>query len=213
MSGNQSPIDDTRNRIIKAAANILSKRGYARATTRAIAKAAGVNEVTIFRHFGNKRNLLSEIIQQHSALPNLTHIIENQLTGDYRLDLIHLATVFTRVITERKEALRLMLCEANELPEVQEIVVKVPDQLRKVLTRYFQKQMGAGVIRRMNPEVMAQGFLGMFFSYGIAREILDSKIAPEVPQEAIISEFVDIFVSGTLRKKKTPEASTPHLPQ
>ena len=213
MVENQSPIDDTRDRILKAAANIISERGYARATTRAIAEAAGVNEVTIFRHFGNKRNLLSEIIQQHSALPNLTHIIENQLTGDYRRDLIHLATVFTRAITERKEALRLMLCEANELPEVQEIIVKVPDQLRKVLTRYFRKQMGAGFIRRMNPEVMAQGFLGMFFSYGIAREILGSNIAPEVPQEALISEFVDIFVNGTLRENETPPTSAPHHSQ
>ena len=153
------------------------------------------------------------MIQQHSALPNLTHIIENQLTGDYRPDLIHLATVFFRAITERKEALRLMLCEAKELPEVREMIVKVPDQLRGILTRYFQEQMDADIIRQMNPEVIAQGFLGMFFSYGIARDMLDSNIAPEVPQEALIAEFVDIFVGGTLRKAETPGASNPHLSQ
>jgi AcrR family transcriptional regulator len=197
MSENKSPTDDTRDRILKAAADIMSRRGYARATTRAIAEAAGVNEVTLFRHFGNKRNLLAEMIQKHSALPNLTFMIEKQLTGDYRQDLIHLATVFYRTITERKEALRLMLCEAKELPEVQEIIVKVPDLLRKLLTRYFQKKIESNLIRNINPEVMAQGFLGLFFSYGIAREMLDSKIAPDISEEAIIAEFVDIFVDGT----------------
>jgi AcrR family transcriptional regulator len=198
MSEYKSSTDDTRDRILKAAADIISRRGYARATTRAIAEAAGVNEVTLFRHFGNKRNLLAEMIQKHSALPNLTFIIENQLTGDYRQDLVHLATVFYHAITERKEALRLMLCEARELPEVQEIIVKVPDLLRKLLTRYFQEKIEANLIRNTNPEVMAQGFLGMFFSYGIAREMLDSKIAPEISEEAIITEFVDIFVGGTI---------------
>jgi AcrR family transcriptional regulator len=199
MTETSSPIDDTRQRILQAAAEIIAERGYARATTRSIAESAGVNEVTLFRHFGSKRNLLSELIGQHSALPELTKVIENQLTGDYRQDLTRLATVFFRVITERKEALRLMLCEARELPEVREVIVQVPDQLRGVLTGYFQSQMDGGKVKEMHPELMAQAFLGMFFSYGIAREMLASQIAPDVPQEALIAQFVDIFVSGSLK--------------
>jgi AcrR family transcriptional regulator len=177
----------------------MSEKGYTGTTTKAIAEAAGVNEVTLFRQFGSKRNLLSEMISRHSALPGLTGLIESQLTGDYRQDLIRLATVFFRAITERKEALRMMLCEARELPEVREVVVQAPDQLRAVLTRYFQSQMEAGKVKEMHPEVMAQAFLGMFFSYGIAREILASQIALEMPQEAMIAHFVDIFISGSLK--------------
>ena len=192
----QNP-EDTRDRILKAAADIFANLGYSRTTTRAIAQAAEVNEVTLFRHFGTKRNLLSEMIQEYSALPNLTSLIENQLSGDYRNDLLLLATGFIRVITSRKEALRLMLCEAQELPEIQEEIVKIPNQLRRLLTQYFQEKISEGSLKEMNPEVMAQGFLGMFFSYGVAREILDSTIAPQVTQEAVIAQFVDIFIHGT----------------
>lgn len=192
--------DGTRVRILKAAAEIIAEKGYTRTTTRAIAEAAGVNEVTIFRHFGSKRNLFSEMIQQHSALPDLSDIIINQLTGDYRKDLLHLGSVFFMAITARKEALRLMLCEAKELPEVREVVVKIPDQLRLLLTGYFQKKIETGNLRKLNPEVMAQGFLGMFFSFGIARDMLGASIAPEVSQEALIAQFVDIFVAGTLKQ-------------
>lgn len=192
--------DGTRVRILKAAAEIIAEKGYTRTTARAIAEAAGVNEVTIFRHFGSKRNLFSEMIQQHSALPDLSDIIINQLTGDYRKDLLHLGSVFFMAITARKEALRLMLCEAKELPEVREVVVKIPDQLRLLLTGYFQKKIETGNLRKLNPEVMAQGFLGMFFSYGIARDMLGASIAPEVSQEALIAQFVDIFVAGTLKQ-------------
>ena len=192
--------DDTRERILKAAAEVFAEKGYTGATTRAIAEAAEVNEVTLFRHFGSKRNLFTEMIHKHSALPNLTAVIENQLTGEFRQDLIHLATVFFQTITVRKEALRLMLCEADELPEIRDVVVKIPDQLRQVLTRYFRDKINRRYLREMNPEVMAQAFLGMFFSYGIAREMLDADIAPQLPQEALIVQFVDIFINGTLNK-------------
>jgi AcrR family transcriptional regulator len=200
MDDKQSPTDVTWDRILNAAAEIMAEQGYTRATTRLIAEAAGVNEVTLFRHFGSKRNLLSEMILRHSALPDLTGLIQSQLTGNYSTDLIQLGTVFFKTITERKEALRLMLCEAKELPEVREVIVQVPDQLRMVLTHYFQKAIEEGLVREMNPELMAQGFLGLFFSYGIARDMLDSSIAPEVPQAALIAQFVDIFVNGTLAK-------------
>jgi AcrR family transcriptional regulator len=200
MSEKSYSSDDTRQRILQAAAEIMAERGYKGTTTKSIAEAAGVNEVTLFRHFGSKRNLLSEMISQHSALPGLTELIEGQLTGDYRQDLIRLATVFFQAITERKEALRLMLCEARELPEVREVIVQAPDQLRGVLMNYFQSQMEAGKIKEMHPELMAQAFLGMFFSYGIAREMLDSQVATDVPQEKLIAQFVDIFIGGTLKK-------------
>ena len=130
----------------------------------------------------------------------LSTLINSQLTGDYRQDLVRFGTVFFKVITERKEALRLMLCEARELPEVREVVVQARDQLRLLISRYLQDKISQGLVREMNPELMAQAFLGMFFSYGIAREILDSQIAPDVPQEALIAQFVDIFVNGTLKE-------------
>ena len=198
MTDQQNTKEETRVKILTVAAEIIADRGYARTTTRSIAKAAGVNEVTIFRHFGSKRNLLYEIIHRFSALPDLINIIESQLTGDIHRDLVHLGSVFFRVITERKESLRLMLCEARELPDVREVIVSVPDKLRKVLTSYFQKKISEGQLRKMDPELMAQAFLGMFFSYGIAREILDSSIAAGTPQDVIINQFVDIFINGTL---------------
>jgi len=189
--------DETRERILAAAVEVMAELGYTRATTRIIAKVAGVNEVTLFRHFGSKRNLFSEMIHNRSALPDLTNFIESQLTGEYRKDLLHLATVFDQMIIKRKEALRLMLCEAKEFPDVREVIVQIPDGLRTVLTQYFQMGIDNGSLRNLNPELMAQGFLGMFFSFGIMREILDSSICSDIPEEQIITQFVDIFISGT----------------
>jgi AcrR family transcriptional regulator len=48
---------DTRQALIDAAWEVFVRRGFARATTREIAEAAGVAEGTIYRHFDDKRAL------------------------------------------------------------------------------------------------------------------------------------------------------------
>jgi hypothetical protein len=69
--------------------------------------------------------------------------------------------------------------------------------------------MDSGTVHRTNPEILAQAFLGMFFSYGIAREMLGVNLAANVTQETIIIEFVDIFVDGTLQKTGSTGAGLP----
>jgi AcrR family transcriptional regulator len=200
MAENQSPTDDTRQRILQAAAEMIAEKGYARATTRGIAEAAGVNEVTLFRHFGSKRNLLSELIQTRSALPDLSSIIENQLSGDYHQDLTLFARRFLNALLQRQDALRLILCEANEVPEIRDVVAKIPKQLRENITEFLHQQIEKGVVRDLDPELMAQAFLGMFFSYVVAGEFLGGPASFDQSTEEIVTQFVDIFVKGTRKE-------------
>ncbi|MEO5797923.1 MAG: helix-turn-helix domain-containing protein, partial [Gemmatimonadales bacterium] len=56
----------TRTSLLDVTARIYSEFGWRGTTTRRIAEAAGVNEVTIFRQFGSKEALLLESIQSAS---------------------------------------------------------------------------------------------------------------------------------------------------
>ncbi|PKQ19869.1 MAG: TetR/AcrR family transcriptional regulator [Actinobacteria bacterium HGW-Actinobacteria-6] len=58
----------TRQRLLDAAAAVFSERGYARATTKEIAKSAGVAEGTIYRHFDDKRELFKAAFAERTAL-------------------------------------------------------------------------------------------------------------------------------------------------
>src|ERR1044071_2457864 len=66
LLGHSSPLPplmlDNRARILDAAARVYAEYGYRGATTRRIAVAAGVNEITLFRHFGSKDALLREAL-------------------------------------------------------------------------------------------------------------------------------------------------------
>jgi AcrR family transcriptional regulator len=48
---------------------VVSEKGYLGATTREIARVAGVTELTLFRHFGSKQRLFEEMLSRHTFLP------------------------------------------------------------------------------------------------------------------------------------------------
>ena len=190
---------ETRQRIIDAAAEISSKVGYAKATTKAIAEAAGVNEVTLFRHFGTKENLFSAAVEQYGG-PAMAPALEAQLTGDYRQDMMTLGNILMHVLVERREMLRLLLCESSNIPEVRSVLARNPRELRKMTARYLQSQMEKGTIKEQHPEALAQAFMGMFFSYAISLNILDEPIQPKISENELVTQFVDIFIAGTINE-------------
>lgn len=57
----------TRAKLIQATTDVVGQVGYARATTRAIADAAGVAEGTIYRHFHDKRQLFFAAVLERNA--------------------------------------------------------------------------------------------------------------------------------------------------
>src|SRR5580704_19557347 len=61
--------DLTKKRILDAAERVFSRDGFQGATTREIAREAGVNEVTLFRHFRTRDDLLRDTILCRSMAP------------------------------------------------------------------------------------------------------------------------------------------------
>ena len=60
------PQADARERLLAAAAAVYAQHGHLGATTRRIAVAASVNEVTLFRLFGTKDALLEEAVRSQA---------------------------------------------------------------------------------------------------------------------------------------------------
>jgi AcrR family transcriptional regulator len=193
----QPESDDTRQRILQAAAQLFSEQGYARATTRALAAAAGVNEVTLFRHFGSKKNLFAAVIEEYAA-PGLDAALRVPTTGDYRRDLVAMGSQVLALMMARRDAMRLLLCEAEHFSEVGEVLAQNPRRLRQVLAAYLEEQMALGRVRKLHAEAVAQAFWGMFFAFSVSVWLLDEPIAPALSSEELVAEFVDVFVRGTI---------------
>lgn len=198
---------ETAQRIIQAAARVFSEQGYSGATTRAIAATAGVNEVTLFRHFGSKKNLMLAVINQRSVLPSIGTALTGQLTGDYRQDLLRIGTRFLALTSERRNEILMTLFEAQRLPEIRDTIAQVPLRQQKVLGQYLRHQIERGVVRDMDADLAAQAFFGMFFAYATSYLMLAGSDGAEIPLETVAALFVDIFVEGTIRREEEPNAT------
>jgi AcrR family transcriptional regulator len=75
-----SQIISTRERIINAAVELFAAQGITETTTKAVAKSAKVNEVTLFRHFGNKHGLLLAVISESPVFQELGEYLKTQAT-------------------------------------------------------------------------------------------------------------------------------------
>jgi AcrR family transcriptional regulator len=56
--------EQTRQRVLAAAATLFEQRGYEGASIAAIAAEAGVSQETIYARFGNKRTILGELVSR-----------------------------------------------------------------------------------------------------------------------------------------------------
>ena len=105
---------DTRTRLLEAAARVFAKSGLAGSTTRAIADEAGVNEVTLFRHFQTKDRLLAAVVGQNFGANSLAG--QNpppSPTADLRRDLLVIAAHYEKLLVENLPLVRTMLGEIH----------------------------------------------------------------------------------------------------
>src|SRR5262249_29599990 len=131
-SGRMAPgMVEPRQRLIDAAISVFGECGFRGATTRRIADAAGVNEVTIFRLFGSKSALLEEAVRQ-SEMRNLrpSHTELPEEPGDPETELEAWARDHWRAMRERRSIIRKMMGEIEEHPEISACLTEGWDKMR-----------------------------------------------------------------------------------
>ncbi len=198
-------ISDTRQRLLGATMKLVSEKGYLGATTREIAREAGVSELTLFRHFGSKENLFEGMLGQYLFLPKM-QVLRPQLEGlPYEEALRLVATRFLHTLKERKSFIKILYSEVNLYPEkILKAYTGTVDDIRKTFADYFTTLRRKGVLRDISAETSARMFLGMLLSYFRSEEIIRNiDITKGNRMEKAVNEIVDIFVHGTLRAKNS----------
>jgi AcrR family transcriptional regulator len=181
--------------ILKAAETVFSQKGYERATTREIAKAADVSEGTLYNYFGSKSDLLEAVAK------SFAHDIVNEITN---LEADNLADMMAELLAARlrsgreRRLLMLFLFEARLSPDVHRASIqKAVQQIIDAMEKRFSREIESGVMRPVDPAVAARtisatvmGFAALYEmgQYGQER----NGISPQKWGE----ELTDLFLNG-----------------
>ncbi len=190
-------IDDHRQRILQAATLVYAQHGWKGATTRRIAEEAGVNEVTIFRHFGSKDALLDAAIvasvsEQDAILPAEPVAPETEL--------FEWALAKHDDLSRKRVMVRQLLSDAIDRPEVVACAGHGPNSAAVQLREYVVQLHRNGWIAKSNGiqpgEVGAAVtmLMGAVFSDAMNRDLMPGMF-PQ-PRDETLRAYVRIFLRG-----------------
>ena len=193
-------MSETRQKILDSAVFLVSEKGYLGATTREIARGAGVTELTLFRHFGSKERLFEACLNRHTFLPALKEMMPDLEGMSYEEALLTVGRRFLLSLKARKPMVKIMQAEMCRYPDkMKRMSGAFFDEMLGTLAAYFGARQRSGELRSFPPELAARMFLGMLFSYFRTEELMrGTDITRQGRMEKAVSGFVDIFIHGTI---------------
>lgn len=186
---------NTSEKIIQAAIELFRDYGYKGTTTRAVADKAGVNEVTIFRHFGNKKGLIEAAVRTISYHPILEKIIQDQITWDLEHDLQLISESYQSYMEQTKDLVMIGLRESELFPELQEAIMEIPKKLKEGMVSYFTEMKRRGKLIDTAIEYQAMNFIWLNFGYFLSRIRFHDRIISG-SQADFIQHSVSLFSRG-----------------
>lgn len=186
----------TDEKIVDATFRILQKEGVEKTTTKKIAAEAGINEVTIFRNFKNKKNLISVVKDYYlnifiEMLENIFDFDEDEEMDDYLknnfIELINLPE-------EKFSIMKIAMEEVREIPDKKLLITTITDAILNKLEEFFTMQREKGNIKDINPRTIAITCFSITFQSVVLWKTYNKTLDFET--EKYGDEFLDILYNG-----------------
>jgi AcrR family transcriptional regulator len=180
-----------RDQLLDAAVRLYAESGYRGATTRRIASEAGVNEITLFRHFGSKDALIREAISRagSSAVPQMLPDSPREPVRELR----EWARVHLTELRARRSLIRTCMGEIEEHPGIFSRENSPPALAAKALSRYLRRLREVGLAKAPFDEVAASTMLmGVLFADAMGRDVMPDMYRND-PDQAL-DQYVRLFL-------------------
>jgi len=182
---------DVREALLKAAIKVFADVGTRGATTRRIAQEAGVNEVTLFRHFPTKDDLLLAALEDFARHHTLHTLPDDPV--DPRAELATWCRAHHRELHKVRALLRRSMSEFEEHPERCAHGLQASIRVANELTDYLRRLKRAGLASGDWDERAAAAMLmGAVFTDAMSRDTTPERF-PFSMRDAI-EKYVDLFV-------------------
>lgn len=188
-------LDETSQKIIDAAMMLVRDRGYVATTTKEIAKAAGVNECTLFRKFKDKKDIVLQGVNQAAWRANVTPEIFENVEWNLQADIEMFMRAYMDRMTPDFVNLSIGLRAPQLYEETSSLIMKVPQAFLSSFIEYLNKMYEMGKIPKVNFDALAMTFFSATFGYTFLSASFGKKLS-KVEKEEYIKNSVQIFVKG-----------------
>lgn len=200
--------DKRREQILQTAVNLFSHRGFSGTTTKEIARASGVSEAMVFRHFETKDALYGAILESKKCQDGLHQFpwetdekLQKAINEKNDRDFFY---YFGLNALDKHQAdvgfMRLLFYSALEEHELAErFFGEFVAQIYDYLCQYIEKRQQEGAMRKINPRIIVRSFLGMLIHHSLNNILWDKNHRLlNITNEEAASNFADIMLNGVV---------------
>jgi AcrR family transcriptional regulator len=195
----RNAISDTQ--ILEAALDVLAQQGYVGATTRQIAAAAGINEVTLFRRFGSKQNVLKIAIEQEAVAFAAAGI---EYSGDVTADLLRVVRFYQQIVHERGPVIMVLMTEVPRHQDLRELM-QTPMAIMANIIALIERYQTEGVLIREPPLQAFTALVGGLLLAGILQYAQNEQFGEPLDPELLVRNYL----TGRMPSPAGCNAATP----
>ena len=206
---------DAREKLLAAARRVFEEAGSRGATTRRIAAQAGVNEITLFRHFGSKGALIQEALREAGRVPDAQALPREP--RDAAAELLEWSAAHHARLVSVRAMIRTCMGEAEQRPELMSCAGADPSRVAGELRGYVERLQARGMAAAdVDPAAAAAMLMGALFADAMGRDLMPERL-PYAPEEAP-ARYVGLFLRaiGASSPRPAParrrRAAPPGLP-
>jgi AcrR family transcriptional regulator len=175
--------------IFAAVVQVVSECGYAGATTKQMAEAANVSEVTLFRKYGNKIQLVKRAVEAVIAQTDFETV--TQYSGDVSADLLRVVVAYQSSAVKHGQCIFILLSEMPRYPELANLFT-APLTFYTNISQLLVRYQSEGVLHQEHPMHALAALLGPLIYGGMMRKAM---INSDVPPLDLL-KHVTIFLEG-----------------
>jgi AcrR family transcriptional regulator len=195
------PASERKRRIIESARAVFAGSNYSKAGTAELAKAAGVSEPALYRHFASKKDLFLATLR--SSAPDLLALWE-RVAGDVEdplETLWHIGLQYYDHLRSRSDVMKLNFQALSEVEDG-----NIRDVLREnfgAYVQFFRETLEEGKARGivcadLDTEVVAWQFLGMGFTLDLIHLLgFDEEV-----DRAKVEQWLRLFLKAIREKRQ-----------
>lgn len=198
-NGRKKSAEDRRQDILAAALTVFTKKGFNGSTTAEIARAAGVAEGTIFRHFATKKELLIAVLKP-KVLDGIIYLDKEQKESSPVEFFRRFLRNRLELLKENESFFRFMFAEAQYHEEVRDALYKgILEQGICIVKPWFDKGVEQGIFKPLPFPFMVRSFMGMAIFYGTFNHVFPH-LFPEKTIDEAADQILELFLHGLLVK-------------
>jgi len=182
---------DVRDALLKAAIKVFAETGSRGATTRRIAQEAGVNEVTLFRHFQSKDELIQAALRHFADQAAHRDLPDDPI--DPAAELTSWCREHFRELYRVRSLIRKAMSEYEEHParcaHGMQASIRIAESLSTYIRRLREKGLSSG---EFDERAATSMLMGALFSDALGRDTMPERY-PYSMRDAV-DQYVLLFL-------------------